>query len=98
MKAKRSAGISILLTMDGSTQAHAALEVAAAFPWGKIARAHLVLARGGLPLGLWRPDVWVAGTSGTRNRAVDRELSRARRLVRRRWPEVSAAAGPACDP
>ena len=92
MKPKRSAGITILLTTDGSRQAHAALELAAVFPWGKTARAHLVLARGGIPLGLWRPDVWVAGISGAPDRAVERELSRARRLVRRRWPEVTASA------
>lgn len=92
MNRKRSAGLTVLLATDGSRQAHAALALAAAFPWADTARAHLVLARGGIPLGPWPADVWVAGISGAADQAVEREISRARRLVRHRWPDMSISA------
>jgi hypothetical protein len=70
MKRKRSAGITVLLTTDGSRQAHAALELAAAFPWGKTARAHLVLREeayhsdsGGLTSGSLASPVLLTGLS-----------------------------------
>jgi nucleotide-binding universal stress UspA family protein len=92
MKRKRSAGLTVLLATDGSRQAHAALALAAAFPWADTARAHLVLARGGIPLGPWPADVWVAGISGAADQAVEREISTARRLVRHRWPDMTISA------
>jgi nucleotide-binding universal stress UspA family protein len=91
MSRKRSARFTVLLTTDGSVQAHAALTLAAAVPWPTTARAHLVLARGGLPLGPWPADVWLAGLSGAAEQAIEREISRARRLVRRRWPDMTAS-------
>jgi len=45
MNRKRSAALTVLLATDGSRQAHAALALAAAFPWAAGARAHMVLAR-----------------------------------------------------
>ena len=53
MNRKRSARLTVLLTTDGSRQAHAALAFAAAVPWAGTATAHMVLARGGIPLGPW---------------------------------------------
>jgi nucleotide-binding universal stress UspA family protein len=92
MNRKRSAGLTVLLATDGSRQAHAALALAAAFPWADAARAHLILARGGIPLGPWPADVWAAGISGAADQAVEREISRARRLVRHRWPDMTISA------
>ena len=89
MNRKRSAGLTVLLTTDGSRQAHAALALAAAVPWPETSRAHLVLARGGVPLGPWPPDIWVAGISGAGEQAVEREASRVRRLVRHRWSDMT---------
>lgn len=63
MNRKRSARLTVLLATDGSRQAHAALAFAAAVPWAGTATAHMVLARGGIPLGPWPADVWVAGMS-----------------------------------
>ena len=40
MNRKRSARLTVLLTTDGSRQAHAALTVAAAGPWPETAKAH----------------------------------------------------------
>jgi nucleotide-binding universal stress UspA family protein len=82
----------VLLATDGSRQAHAALVLAASFPWAKTARAHLVLARGGIPLGPWPADVWITGMSGAADRALEREISRARRVVRHRWPDMTVSA------
>lgn len=92
MKRKRSAGLTVLLATDGSRQAHAALALAAAFPWADTVRAHLVLARGGIPLGPWPAGVWGAGISGAADQAVEREISRARGLVRHRWPDMTISA------
>ena len=93
MNRKRSAAFTVLLATDGSRQAHAALALAAAFPWVDSARAHVVLARGGIPLGPWPADVWVAGISGVAaDQALEREISRARRLVRHRWPDANVSA------
>jgi nucleotide-binding universal stress UspA family protein len=92
MNRKRPAGGTVLLATDGSRQAHAALALAAAFPWADSVQAHLVLARGGIPLGPWPADVWVAGISGAADQAVEREISRARRLVRHRWPDMTVSA------
>jgi nucleotide-binding universal stress UspA family protein len=92
MNRTRPAGVTVLLATDGSRQAHAALALAAAFPWADSVRAHLVLARGGIPLGPWPAEVWVAGISGAADQAVEREISRARRLVRHRWPELTVSA------
>jgi nucleotide-binding universal stress UspA family protein len=92
MKGKRSGGLTVLLATDGSRQAHAALVLGASFPWTETAQAHLVLARGGIPLGPWPADVWVAGVAGAPDRALEREISRARRIVRHRWPDVTVSA------
>jgi nucleotide-binding universal stress UspA family protein len=92
MNRKRSAGLTVLLATDGSRQAHAALALAAAFPWADAARAHMVLARGGIPLGPWPAEIWVAGISDVSDQALEREISRARRLVRHRWPDVTVSA------
>jgi len=92
MNRKRSAGLTVLLATDGSRQAHAALALAAAFPWPETARAHMVLARGGIPLGPWPAEIWVEGISGVSDQALEREISRARRLVRHRWPDVTVSA------
>jgi nucleotide-binding universal stress UspA family protein len=91
MSRKRSARFTVLLATDGSVQAHAALRLAASVQWPKTARAHMVLARGGLPLGPWPAQVWLAGLSGAADQAIERELSRARRLVRRRWPDMTVS-------
>ena len=91
MNRKRSARLTVLLTTDGSRQAHAALTVAAAGPWPETAKAHMVLARGGIPVGPWPADIWVAGIAGAPDEAVAREVSRARRLVRRRWPDMTVS-------
>src|SRR5581483_12055413 len=53
MARPRPAGLRLLLTTDGSRQAHVALSVAAAGPWPANATAHLLVARGGIPLGPW---------------------------------------------
>jgi hypothetical protein len=53
MNRKRSARLTVLLATDGSRQAHAALAFAAAVPWAGTVTAHMVLARGGIPLGPW---------------------------------------------
>ena len=92
MNRKRSARLTVLLTTDGSRQAHAALAFAAAFPWADTATAHMVLARGGIPLGPWPADIWVAGMSDAPDRALEREISRARRIVRHRWPDMTVSA------
>jgi nucleotide-binding universal stress UspA family protein len=92
MNRKRSAGLTVLLATDGSRQAHAAFALAASFPWADTARAHMVLARGGIPLGPWPADIWVAGISGALDQALELEISRARRLVRHRWPDVTVSA------
>lgn len=89
MNRRRSVGLTVLLATDGSRQAHAALALAAAVPWPETSRAHLVLARGGIPVGPWPPEVWVAGISGAAEVAVEREVARARGLVRRRWSDVT---------
>jgi nucleotide-binding universal stress UspA family protein len=81
----------VLLTTDGSRHAHAALAVAAAGPWPDTAKAHMVLARGGIPIGPWPAEMWMANISGARDRAVAREVSRARRLVRHRWPDLTVS-------
>lgn len=91
MTRKRSAGLTLLLTTDGSSQAHDALAVAAAGPWIETSKAHLVLARGGIPIGPWPADMWVRGISGAADQAVEREVSRARRLVRHRWPDMTVS-------
>ena len=91
MNRKRSAGLTVLLATDGSRQAHAALALAAAVPWPETSHAHIVLARGGIPFGPWPPDIRVAGISGVAERAVEREISRARRLVRHRWSDITVA-------
>ena len=91
MNRKRSARLTVLLATDGSRQAHAALAFAAAVPWANTATAHMVLARGGIPLGPWPADVWVAGMSDAPDRALKREISRARRIVRHRWPDVTVS-------
>ena len=92
MNRKRSARLTVLLTTDGSRQAHAALAFAAAVPWAGNATAHMVLARGGIPLGPWPADIWVAGMSDAPDRALEREMSRSRRIVRHRWPDVTVSA------
>lgn len=93
---RRSARMTVLLTTDGSPQAHAALTFAAASPWPDKAKAHLVLARGGIAIGPWPAEVWRTAVSGARDRTVEREVSRARRRVRHRWPDmtVSTATAP----
>ena len=91
MNRKRSAALTVLLTTDGSRHAHVALTFAAAVPWPETAQAHIVLARGGIPLGPWSPDTWVAGISGAAEEAVEREVSRASRLVRHRWPDMTVS-------
>jgi nucleotide-binding universal stress UspA family protein len=92
MSRKRSARLTVLLTTDGSRQAHAALAFAAAVPWAGIATAHTVLARGGIPIGPWPADIWVAGMSDAPDRALKREISRTRRIVRHRWPDMTVSA------
>jgi nucleotide-binding universal stress UspA family protein len=92
MSQKRSARLTVLLATDGSRQAQAALTLAASFPWVETARAHLVLARGGIPLGPWPADVWIAGMPEAPDQALEREISRARRLVRHRWPDMTVSA------
>jgi nucleotide-binding universal stress UspA family protein len=92
MKRKPAARLTVLLATDGSRQAHAALAFAAAVPWAGIATAHMVLAREGIPLGPWPADIWVAGMSDAPDPALEREISRARRIVRHRWPEMTVAA------
>jgi nucleotide-binding universal stress UspA family protein len=81
----------VLLTTDGSRHAHAALAVAAAGPWPHTAKAHLVLARRGIPIGPWPAEMWMANLSGARDRAVAHEVARARRLVRHRWPDLTVS-------
>ncbi|HJR02428.1 MAG TPA: universal stress protein [Methylomirabilota bacterium] len=92
MNRKRSARLTVLLATDGSRQAHAALAFAGTVPWAGTATAHMVLARGGIPLGPWPADIWVAGISGAPDRALEREISRARRIVRHRWPDMTVSA------
>lgn len=92
MNRKRSARLTVLLTTDGSRHAHTALAFAAAIPWAGTATAHMVLARGGIPLGPWPADIWVAGMSDAPERALEREISRARRIVRHRWPDMTVSA------
>jgi nucleotide-binding universal stress UspA family protein len=91
MNRKRSAGLTVLLTTDGSRQAHAALALAAAVPWPGTSRACIVLARCETPFGPWPTGVRVAGISDAAEEAVEREISRARRLVRHRWPDITVA-------
>ena len=91
MNRKRSARLTVLLATDGSRQAHAALAFAAAVPWAGTVTAHTVLARGGIPLGPWPADIWVAGMSDAPDRALKREISRVRRIVRRRWPDMTVS-------
>jgi nucleotide-binding universal stress UspA family protein len=81
----------VLLTTDGSRHAHAALAVAAAGPWAGTPKAHLVLARGGIPIGPWPAEMWMPGISGAADQAVAREVSRVRRLVRHRWPDMTVS-------
>jgi nucleotide-binding universal stress UspA family protein len=52
----------------------------------------MVLARGGIPLGPWAADIWVAGMSDAPERALEREISRTRRIVRHRWPDMTVSA------
>ena len=84
MNRNRSARLTVLLTTDGSRQAHAALAFAGAVPWAGTTTAHMVLARGGIPL--WRGQLisGVAGMSDAPERALKREISRTRRIVRHR--------------
>lgn len=88
--------LSVLLATDGSPQAHSALAFAVAFPWSQSSRAHVVLAREGLPAPR-RADLWPAITLRALEQAFTREVRRARRVVRRRWPDVavSVVSGPA---
>ena len=81
----------MLLATDGSPQAHAALALGASFPWPQTARAQMVLARGGVPLGPWPAEIWVTGISGALDQVLEREKSRARRLVRHRWPNMTVS-------
>ena len=92
MNRKRSARLTVLLATDGSRQAHAALAFAGAVPWAGATTAHIVLARGGIPLGPWPADIWVAGMSDAPDRALKREISRTRRIVRHRWPDMTVSA------
>src|SRR6476659_10019573 len=57
----------------------AALAFAAAFPWSETARAHVVMARGGLPAPR-RADPWPAGTWRALDDAFEREARRATRV------------------
>ncbi len=91
MARPRPAGLRLLLTTDGSRQAHVALSVAAAGPWPANATAHLLVARGGIPLGPWPADTWIPGLADAGDRALEREISRARRLVRHRWPDLTVS-------
>jgi nucleotide-binding universal stress UspA family protein len=92
MNRKRSARLTVVLTTDGSRQAHAAVAFAGAVPWAGTTTAHMVLARGGIPLGPWAADIWVAGMSDAPERALEREISRTRRIVRHRWPDMTVSA------
>jgi nucleotide-binding universal stress UspA family protein len=92
MNRKRSARLTVLLTTDGSRQAHAALAFAGSVPWAGTTTAHMVLARGGIPLGPWPAEIWVAGISDAPKRALKREISRTRRIVRHRWPDMTVSA------
>ena len=92
MNRKRSARLTVLLATDGSRQAHAALAFAGVVPWAGATTAHIVLARGGIPLGPWPADIWVAGMSDAPERALKREISRTRRIVRHRWPDLTVSA------
>ena len=91
MTRKRSARLTVLLTTDGSRHAHAALAVAAAAPWAGHTKAHVVLARGGIPIGAWPAEVWMPGISGAAEQEVAREVSRVRRRVRHRWPDLTVS-------
>ena len=42
-------------------------------------------------MGPWSPDTWVAGISGAAEQAVEREVSRGRRLVCHRWPDMTVS-------
>ena len=84
--------LTVLLTTDGSRHARAALALAATGPWPRTAKAHLVLARSGIPIGPWPAEMWMAKVSGARDRAVAQEVSRVRRLVGHRWPDLTVAA------
>jgi len=86
--------LNVLLATDGSPQARAALAFAAAFPWPETARAHVVLARGGLPAPR-RADPWPAGTWRALDDAFEREARRAARVIRRRWPDATVSVSSA---
>jgi len=73
----------VLIGTDGSTQANAAVSVAASFPWPRSATARLVLARGGLPSVPLPTGLWEA-----LDRTLEREALGAQRILRRRWGKV----------
>jgi nucleotide-binding universal stress UspA family protein len=73
----------VLVATDGSPQARAGVEAAAAFPWPPGSTGHGVIARGTPVLTDASPAVWEALLE-----AGQAEARRAERLLRQRWPDA----------
>jgi nucleotide-binding universal stress UspA family protein len=80
----------VLVAIDGSPPARAAIETALVFPWPGRSTGHAVIARGTPVLTEASPAVWEALQS-----AALVEARRARARLRRRWPDARATVSAA---
>jgi nucleotide-binding universal stress UspA family protein len=79
----------VLVAIDGSPAARAALATAVAFPWPSGADARAVIARRGFS-GAQVPADWPAAVWAALDASLTRIRAGARRGLRRRWPEAEA--------
>lgn len=76
-------GFRVLVATDGSTPARAAVTAATVFPWPRKSRALGLVAQGTPVVSEWPMAVLAA-----LEYSLDREARRARRVLRRRWPDA----------